>query len=70
MDYAAFRDSLGLTQEEIAELLGVSRQAWSLWETNQRVPSRQQAWRIKDLAEANGERVKLEDILPRSNGDE
>jgi DNA-binding XRE family transcriptional regulator len=36
----AIRERLGLTQEQAAEKIGVTRQTWIRWETGARKPSK------------------------------
>ena len=45
----AFRTQMGLSQEELAEQLGVSRQSVSKWETGQSVPDLDKLIRLADL---------------------
>ena len=39
------RKKSGLSQEEVAEKLGVSRQTISKWETDETLPARPSGWR-------------------------
>ena len=66
MDLAAFRKGLGLTQEQIAPELEVSRGAVAMFETGAARPSVETAWRYIELAEAHGIMIRLEDIFPRN----
>lgn len=48
-DLKLARDRAGLTQEDIAESLGVSRQAVSMWETGKKSPSSRNLKKLADL---------------------
>ncbi|MGB9662429.1 MAG: helix-turn-helix domain-containing protein [Moorellaceae bacterium] len=56
------RKSKGLTQEELAKILNVSRGAVSMWEIDQRVPDRLVLGKIADLFE-----VSIDYLLGRTN---
>ncbi len=45
----ALRCSQGLTQPQLADTLGVSRQAISAWESGKSKPSMSRLWQIADL---------------------
>lgn len=46
---AFFRDEIGLTQEELAQKLFVSRELVSKWETNKRRPSYDMALKLSEI---------------------
>ena len=43
------RQSAGLSQEKMAELVGVSRQAVTKWETGQTSPSTENLFRLAEI---------------------
>lgn len=58
------RKQRGVTQEELAEILGVSRQAISKWESGTSVPDVQLLLRIADDL-SNKSSVSIDDYLGR-----
>jgi DNA-binding transcriptional regulator YiaG len=56
-DVVKLRDSLGWSQEQLAEHLDVSRSLVALWETGRRIPSGPVA---KDLAQLQAEQMMEE----------
>ena len=56
------RQQAGMSQEKVAELVGISRQAVTKWETNQSAPSTENLFK---LAEIFGTTVDL--LLPAEN---
>lgn len=61
----ACRQQSGMSQEKVAELVGVSRQAVTKWETNQSAPSTENLFRLADIF---GTTVDL--LLPEKATDE
>lgn len=61
----ACRQQAGMSQEKVAELLGISRQAVTKWETNKSAPSTDNLFK---LAEIFGTTVDL--LLPESKEEE
>lgn len=59
------RKRLNITQRAMADALGVSRSAISMYETGQRAPEMPQAWKLLDLCRAHRVRMTLEDVYPR-----
>ena len=59
------RQQAGMSQEKIAELVGISRQAVTKWETNQSAPSTENLFK---LAEIFGTTVDL--LLPEKTADD
>lgn len=53
----ACRQSAGLSQEKVAELAGVSRQAVAKWEANQSAPSTEHLLLLADIFETTVERL-------------
>lgn len=66
MDYKALRDQIGVSQQEAADFVGVTAQAWSHWENGIRQPNRENAYNIITLAAENDISLTLEDIFPRN----
>lgn len=72
---AAVRKAAGLTQEQLGELLGVTRQAVSKWESGQTVPDTATVARLCRELHVSADYVLLgrepeEDDAPRSGGGE
>ncbi len=61
----ACRQQAGMSQEKVAELLGISRQAVTKWETNKSAPSTDNLFK---LAEIFGTTVDL--LLPEPKAEE
>lgn len=69
------RKKSGLSQEEIAEKLGVSRQTISKWETNETLPDIRQAKRLSqiynlsldDLIDFDVDIKEIENIIEKTN---
>lgn len=71
---AAVRKAAGLTQEQLGELLGVSRQAVSKWESGQTVPDTVTVARLCRELHVSADYVLLgrepeEDAAPRTGGE-
>lgn len=63
--FTTVREHHGWTKRELAEALGVSRQAVGFYEAGDRRPETDIAYRLIDLAARDGISVSLEDIYPR-----
>lgn len=69
------RKKCGLSQEEVAEKLGISRQTISKWETNETVPDIYQAKKmarlynvsLDDLIEFDIELKEIQEIIGKTN---
>ena len=55
----ALRESLGLSQATVAESVPCTRQAYSRWETGERVPSPTQARRVARVLSEMGELAEM-----------
>ena len=68
----ACRQQAGMSQEKVAELVGISRQAVTKWETNQSAPSTENLFKLAEIfettvdmllhEEASGEETRAEVI--------
>lgn len=56
VEVARLREKLGLTQYELAEMIGVSSVAVHYWETGKRTPSRPATKLLEQLAEKSGKK--------------
>lgn len=65
----ALRTQLGLSQEELAEKLEVSRQSVSKWETAQSVPELDKLIRLADLFGVSVDELVREGEPPRSEAE-
>lgn len=71
------RKKSGLSQEEVAEKIGVSRQTISKWETNETVPDIYQSKKmarlynvsLDDLIEFDIEFMEVQEIIDKSNAE-
>ena len=62
------RKRLGLSQEELAEKLSVSRQAVSKWESAQSTPDLQRVLQMAELFEVSTDYLLKDEIEPEENG--
>lgn len=64
----ALRTEKGLSQEDLAEQMGVSRQSVSKWETGQSVPDLDKIIRLADLFDVTADELVREGERPQSPG--
>lgn len=71
------RKKSGLSQEEVAEKIGVSRQTISKWETNETIPDIYQSKRmaklynvsLDELVEFDINLMEIQEVINKSNGE-